>query len=195
MNRAEIVAWVGSHVLPHEADVRAWLKRRVRSQESVDDVVQEAYCRIAALSDVSHIKEGRAYFFRTAANIVAEQIRRARIVHIDSVAEIEALNVVDDEPTPDRIVAGRYDLLRVKALVAALPHRCRQVFELRRIDGLAQKEVAARLGVSENVVEQQSTRGLKLILKALAEEEFPTTASTSSRLMKWYEQRKRASGR
>lgn len=194
MKRAELVAWVGTHVLPHEADVRAWLKRRVRSQASVDDVVQETYCRIAALDDVSHIKDGRAYFFRAASNILIEQIRHARIVHIDSVAEMESLNVVDDVPTPDRIVAGRHDLLRVKALIASLPQRCREVFELRRIHGLSQREVAERLGISENVVEHQSMRGLRLILKALTEEES-SPAPTSSRLTRWYEHRNRARNR
>jgi len=194
VNRADLVAWVGTHILPHEADVRAWLKRRVRSEASVDDVVQETYCRIAALGDVSHIKDGRAYFFRAASNIVIEQIRRARIVHIDSVAEMEALNVVDDEPTPDRIVAGRHDLLRVKALIASLPERCRQVFELRRIHGLPQREVAERLGITENVVEQQSMRGLRLILKALSAEETAPTPG-SSRSTKWYEQRNRVRNR
>jgi RNA polymerase sigma-70 factor (ECF subfamily) len=38
---------------------------------------------------------------------------------------------------------------------------------MRRIQGLPQKEIAKRLGVSENVVEMQAVRGLKLILKAL----------------------------
>jgi RNA polymerase sigma-70 factor (ECF subfamily) len=38
---------------------------------------------------------------------------------------------------------------------------------MRRIQGLPQKEIARRLGVTENVVEMQAVRGLKLILKAL----------------------------
>lgn len=161
---------MGSQVLPHEADVRAWLRRRLPTSAAVDDVVQEAYCRIAALGSVSHIASGRAYLFRVAANIVVEQMRRARIVQIDTVAEIEALHILDDEPSPERIVAGRRELARVKGLIDGLPARCRKVFELRRIHGLPQREVAERLGVTENVVEQQSIRGLRLILKRLAEE-------------------------
>jgi RNA polymerase sigma-70 factor (ECF subfamily) len=167
-SRAEIVAWVGGQVLPHEADVRAWLRRRLPSAAAVDDVVQEAYCRIAALDDVTHIVSGRAYFFRAASSIVIDQMRRARVVHLDSVAEMDELNVVDDEPSPERVVAGRRDLARVKALIEGLPDRCRAIFELRRIHGLSQKSVAEQLGVTENVVEQQSIRGMKLIMKALA---------------------------
>lgn len=168
-SRAEIVAWVGSNVLPHEADVRAWLRSRLSSPAAVDDVVQEAYCRIAALPSVAHISNGRAYFFRTAASIVVDQIRRSQVVHIDSVAELSTLGVADDDPSPERVVSARRDLARVKTLIEGLPERCRRIFEMRRIQGLPQREVAERMGVTENVVELQSIRGLRLILKALAQ--------------------------
>ncbi|EJL36098.1 RNA polymerase sigma factor, sigma-70 family [Caulobacter sp. AP07] len=168
-SRAEIVAFVGSQILPHEADVRAWLRRTGSLAADVDDIVQETYCRLAALETVSHIASGRAYFFRTARNIAIERIRRARIVRIDCVTEIDALNVVDDEPSPERVVAGRRELRRVQALIEGLPERCRQIFTLRRIHGLSQREVATRLGVTENVVEAQAMRGLRLVLRALSE--------------------------
>jgi len=168
-SRAEIVAFVGGQILPHEADVRAWLRRSGSSAADIDDVVQETYCRLAGLDSVAHITSGRAYFFRTARNIAIEKIRRARIVRIDCVTEIDALNVVDDEPSPERVVAGRRELGRVQQLIEGLPERCRQIFTLRRIHGLSQKETALRLGVTENVVEMQSARGLRLILRALSE--------------------------
>jgi RNA polymerase sigma-70 factor (ECF subfamily) len=167
--RAEIVAFVGGHILPHEADVRAWLRRTGSLPADIDDIIQETYCRLAGLETVAHIVSGRAYFFRTARNIAIERIRRARIVRIDCVTEIDALNVVDDEPSPERVVAGRRELVRVQRLIEGLPERCRQIFTLRRIHGLSQREVATRLGVTENVVEAQAMRGLRLILRALTE--------------------------
>jgi RNA polymerase sigma-70 factor (ECF subfamily) len=170
-SRSEIVAWVAARVLPHEADVRRWIARTVRSREDVDDIVHEAYCRLASLDAVSHIVNPRAYFFQTARSLVLERIRRTRIVRIEAVAEIDALNIVDDEPSPERNVAARRELERVRRLIAGLPAKCRRVFELRKIDGLSQKEIAAKLSISENTVEAQTARGLKLILKALAEED------------------------
>jgi RNA polymerase sigma-70 factor (ECF subfamily) len=167
-SRHEIVAWVGGHVLPHEGDVRAWLHGLSVAAHQIDDVIQEAYCRIAALDSVAHIISGRAYLFSTARNILLEQIRRSRIVRIDTVTEIDRLRVVDTEPSPERIAGGRRELERVRRLIEALPDRCRDVFELRRVHGLSQRETARRLGVTENVVEAQTARGLKLILKALS---------------------------
>lgn len=167
-SRSEIVGWVGSQILPHEADVRRWLRRAGTSAHDADDIVQEAYCRIAGLQGVSHIANGRAYFYQTVRNIVVERIRRARIVRIDCVTEIDALIVVDDEPSPERVVAGQRELRRVQRLIEDLPGRCREIFKLRRIEGLPQKEIARRLGVTENVVEMQTMRGLRLVLAALA---------------------------
>src|SRR3546814_8948885 len=86
--RAKIMAWVGREILPHEADVRAWL-RRTLDPNDLEDVIQESYCQIASLKDVSHIRSGRAYFFTAARSIVLMRLRRARIVSIESVTEIE----------------------------------------------------------------------------------------------------------
>lgn len=166
--RVEIVAWMGSEILPHEGEVRRWLARRLSSAQ-VDDVVQEAYCRLVALEGVGHIENARAYFYMTVRSIIAAQVRRARIVRIDSVAEMEALNIVEDEPSPERVVWARRELDRVRDLIEGLPAKCRRVFILRRVEGVSQKEIARRLGISESTVESQAVRGLKLVLKALSE--------------------------
>src|SRR3546814_4497698 len=85
--------------------------------------------------------------------------------------EHESLDIVGDEPSPGRIAAGRRELDRVRRLIEGLPVRCRRIFELRKIEGLSQREVAQRLGVAEHVVENDVTKGLKLILQELAEGE------------------------
>ncbi len=172
-SREEIVAWVGGQILPHEAEVRRWLRRTGTAGHDIDDIVQEAYCRLAGLSSVAHIANGRAYFFQTIRNIAIERIRRARVVRIDQVTEIESLDVLDYEPSPERIVAGRRELRRVEQLIEELPERCRQIFKLRRIHGVPQREVARLLGVTENVVEVQVMRGLRLVLRGITEGDPP----------------------
>ena len=90
-SRKDVIAWVGSHVLPHEAAVRAWLRRWTGRDQDIDDIIQEAYCRLAAMDDVTHVDNGRAYMFQTTRNIVLEQVRRSKIVRIDNVSgELEA---------------------------------------------------------------------------------------------------------
>ncbi|MBY8824965.1 RNA polymerase sigma factor [Sphingomonas colocasiae] len=164
------MAWVGSEILPHEADVRAWL-RRTLDPEDLEDAIQETYAQIAGLADIAHIRCGRAYFFAAARTSVLMRLRRARIVRIETATEIESLNISEDTPSAERVAAGRRELARVQRLIAGLPDRCRRIFELRKIEGLSQREVAARMGLAEHIVENDVGKGLKLILKALAEGE------------------------
>jgi RNA polymerase sigma-70 factor (ECF subfamily) len=170
-DRREIVTWVGSNVVPHEADLRARLRRMAVPEEEISDIVQDAYLKISRLDSVAHIQSGRGYFFAAARGILVDRIRRERIVRIDSMTEMEALTLADEDPGPERRVSARMELEHVRQLIAALPDRCREIFELRRIEGVPQREIAARMGVPEHTVEAQAIRGLKLILKALAGEE------------------------
>lgn len=176
---SKIVVWVGSEVLPHEADCRAWL-RRTLNPDDLEDVIQEAYCRIAGLKEVSHIGSGRAYLFTTARMVVLERIRRARIVRIETVAEFEQLDFGVDEQSPERIVAGHRELRRVQQLIDGLPKRCGRIFKLRKIEGLSQRDVAELLKLPEHTVEYEVGKGLKLILQAIAEGEKVASTPQSS---------------
>lgn len=174
--RRRIVAWVAGKVMPHEADVRAWLARSRMPQEDVDDVIQEAYCRLSALRDFERIDRPDAYFFSIARNLMTSQMRRSRIVQIEAVAEIEALSPYDDRPSPEQEAGGRIELARVRALVAALPDRCRRIFEMRKIEGLPQREIASRMGITESMVENEGAKGIRLILAALRRQEEQNVA-------------------
>jgi RNA polymerase sigma factor (sigma-70 family) len=175
-SRKDIIAWVGSHVLPHESAVRVWLKRWTGREQDVDDVIQEAYCRLAAMDDVTHVGNGRAYLFQTTRNIVLEQVRRSKIVRIDNLTDMGSLSIVDEAPPVDRIVGGARELQRVQELIERLPLKCRRVFVLRRIHGVSQREIARMLGITQAAVEKQAARGLKLILAALEGDDLSETS-------------------
>ncbi|WP_300117017.1 sigma-70 family RNA polymerase sigma factor [Sphingobium sp.] len=168
----ELVAWVGRHILPHERQLRSWLSAAFPSSD-VDDVVQEAYCRIANLKDVGHVDDPRRYLFRTARNIVLEQIRRDRVVRIEAASGLSDLeNALEaDHISPERVVSDRQMLTRVERLIASLPDRGQRIFRMRKIEGIAQKEIAAALGLTETIVENEVARGLRRIVDALTSEE------------------------
>ena len=169
-DRHRLVAWVTAHVMPHEPAVRAWLSRRVVNREEVDDLIQEAYARLAALTCVDRIERPDGYFFQIVRNLLIEQVRRARIVRFETIARTDELALHDDEPSPERIASGRGELARVQQLIEALPERCRRIFILRKVDGLSQREIARRMGVSESVVENEGAKGLRLIMQALRQD-------------------------
>lgn len=163
--REALAEWVGREILPHERDLRIWLRRRVAGEGDVEDVVQECYCRFAQIADVGQVGNPRAYLFTMAANLVKRQWRHARIVPIEAAIERES-----DMPSPERVVFARQELGRVQAALATLSDRARRIFVLRRIEGLPQKEIARVLGVSEAVVENEASRSLRAILRLLTDD-------------------------
>ncbi len=160
--RVRIATWVAKQVMPHEAAVRQWLGRSRAAPDDIDELIQEAYCRLAMLDSVDHIGRPDAYFFSIVRNLYVRRLKRARVVPIETIAAIES-HSADDAPSPEREAGGRLEVERVLGLIARLPERCRQIVQMRRIEGLSQKEIAARLGVTEKVVEKQVWQGVKAI--------------------------------
>src|SRR3546814_18158061 len=108
MDRQAQLRWFAREVLPHEPDLRKWLGGRVRGLSScdVDEVVQEAYARLW-IAEADAISSARAYLFVTARHIVGENVRRSRIVAIDMVADLDALNIIDEEISVHRSLSGQ----------------------------------------------------------------------------------------
>lgn len=159
--------WLADHILPHEPALRTWLGRRMRNACDIDDVIQESWAQLADRKDALQIRDPRAYLFTVARSVMLQRLRRARIVSIESMAEIERLGVADSQPSPERRAVAHEELRQIGALIAALPNKCRQAFILRKVHGLSQREVAARMGVSENTVEKHIGKALRRLIAVI----------------------------
>lgn len=166
--REELAAWVGREILPLERDLRSWLRRRVASPSDVEDIVQECYCRIARLHDVAHITQPRAYLYAVARNLLQNQLKAARVVRLEALAELD-MEWSSDDPSPEDVVMARSELGRVQAALATLSERARAIFIMRRLEGMSQREIAQTMGVSEAVVENDASRSLRAILRLLTD--------------------------
>nr|WP_313416797.1 RNA polymerase sigma factor [Brevundimonas diminuta] len=168
---SDIIRWVGQNILPHEADVRAWIRRSRFEGLEADDIVQEAYARMSRACEPERIDSPRAYFFAVARNVALEHLRRRRRSPLVPVEDFEALFIVDDSPGPERVAEGRERLRRVVDLMEALPEKVREVLVMRRVEGLSQKAVAQKLGVPESTIEKRTARGLKILARGLERQE------------------------
>ena len=161
--RRRRATWVALRIMPHEPQTRAWLRRGGVPADEVDDLVQEAYCRLSVIEDVDHISRPGAYFFSIVRNLLIRRRRAAAVVSLESIAEIEAM--ADPDTSPELEIAMRLDAERIRMLIGELPDRCRRIVQMRKIEGYSQAEIARLLGISESVVENNVHRGVKAILK------------------------------
>jgi RNA polymerase sigma-70 factor (ECF subfamily) len=177
VERSERIRWFAREVLPHEPDLRRWLARHLRTVPNCDfdEIVQESYARLWA-ANPERILNARAYFFVTARHVVGEILRRARVVSIETMADIDTLNIADGDGGPERRVSGREDIERMRLALSKLPPKCRTAFELRKFHGLSQREIATRMGISESTVEKHLIKGLRWVISemtAAGEEVLP----------------------
>jgi RNA polymerase sigma factor (sigma-70 family) len=177
----ERALWLGRHVLPHEPQLRAWLRRRSRGGLEVEDVIQETYTRLVAQESVAHVHDAKSYTFQVASSVVIDHLRRMKVVPISSVPDLDYLEVMSEDPSPERQAIDRDELNRLAHMIASLPGRVRDVFTLRRVHGLSQREVAQRLGLSESTVEKHMARGFLIMLELLGHGGKQPSRPSSSR--------------
>jgi len=166
MKEESLDDWFVREILVHEEALVGYLLRRWPARADVHDLRQDIYVRMYEAAAKSRPPAPRAYLFTIAANLLADRLRRRRVIAIDAVGDMEVLDVLVEEISPERRLSGHEELRRVAQAIDLLPPKCREVIWLRRVDDLPQKEIAQRLGISEKSVEKHVTKGMKLLAAA-----------------------------
>jgi RNA polymerase sigma-70 factor (ECF subfamily) len=153
--------WFAEEVLPLEAALTAYLRRAWSNISDVEDLRQEVYVRVYEAGAQDRPEAVSHYVFRVARNLLIDKLRHQRVVTIDLVADLNELNVISEEVPADRVLSGRQELARLERAMAELPSRCREVFWLRKVEGLSQRATAERLGVTQSTVEKQVSKAMR----------------------------------
>lgn len=170
---AEHNAWFTAEVLPHTEALRGWLRARYPSLPDVDNLVQECLVRVARARESGPVGSAKAMLFTVARNLALDVVRRQRVVTFEPITEYDESSVYRDDTDVVATVNKQQELDLLAEAIQALPERCRQVFTLRAAYGLSQREIAARMGVSENTVEKQISKGLRRCTEFFAERGLP----------------------
>ena len=156
-------AWFTREILAHEAALMRYLQRCWYRRDEIDDLRQDTYVRVYEAAGKARPAMPKSFMFTIARHLMTDRVRRARVVAIDAVGDIDALNVLIDDISPERCLSAHQELRHLGNVFDRLPPRCREVVWLRRVEELSQKEVAERMGITEKTVEKQIAKGMRLI--------------------------------
>ena len=159
---AEENRWFSEEVYVHEPSLRAYLRAQYPFAPDIDDVVQESFLRLWKVRMGQPVRYAKALLFKVARHLVIDTARRNKISPIEHVTDLAALPVIDDgRPGPAEAACKREEIVLLAAAIDSLPARCREILILRKLRGVPQKAIAAQLGLSEQTVQVQVSRGVR----------------------------------
>jgi RNA polymerase sigma-70 factor (ECF subfamily) len=167
MGGHQVDEWFMQDVLPLEPALTRFLRRNWRQPAEIADLRQETYARAYEAALRERPKLVKPFLFQIARNLMIDRLRRQSVVSLETMADFDWANVTDDGPSLESHVAARQQLRLLQEALDDLPPRCRQIVVMRKIDGLPQKEVARRMGIAVETVENQVAKGVRLLAQAL----------------------------
>jgi RNA polymerase sigma factor (sigma-70 family) len=148
-------------VLAHRERAVRVARSRCASPQDVDDVVQEAMLRVAAMPKVDLPRVG-PLLTTVVANLIADSWRSASSA---ARAQERLVGWQGAQPGPDEAVCDELAARWLWSRRAVLSEQDRRVLELR-VEGLAPADVAQRLGLTLKGVEASFTRARSGMRKA-----------------------------
>jgi RNA polymerase sigma-70 factor (ECF subfamily) len=140
------------------ADLRPFIRRRVADDHVADDLLQETFVRVHRnLPSLQEADRLAAWVYQIARNVIHDHHRQASKI---------TLALADDPPDD---ADDRSSCLKSRAsewleeMVNQLPDGYREAVQLSEIEGLAQQEVAERLGLSLSGAKSRIQRGRAML--------------------------------
>lgn len=116
-----------------------------------EDIVQDAFFRLPSAPKItSSAKAQLSYIFQIVRNLSVDHHRKQTLIkkHLSS----KDIDADIDNISPETTYRDVQTLNQIDVALADLPDRTRYAFERHRIHGVAQKEIAKELGVSNTLV-------------------------------------------
>lgn len=155
----------------HNSTLKAYLRGTFPEVRDIDDVVQESYLRLLKARAKYPIRSVKAFLFHVARCLAIDGTRHAARSPVDSLPDLTTLEVAENKPGVAETVSLNEEVALLARALDTLPTRCREVMYLRQIDGVSQKEIALRLGISELTVQTHVVQGIRRLRKFFREQE------------------------
>jgi RNA polymerase sigma-70 factor (ECF subfamily) len=133
-----------------------------------EDIVQEVFMKLwDGRLEININTSVKSYLYRAVHNTSLNRVKQltARDTYKEQIRIEEETDLNDGYRGLVESELNR----SIKQAIAALPPKCRDIFEMSRFQMLSYKDIALRLDISPNTVENQIAKALKLLRKSLRE--------------------------
>ncbi|NDK55165.1 RNA polymerase sigma factor SigZ [Pontibacter fetidus] len=154
---ADTCAAVAPVFLAYEAQLKGFVQKRILDKDEANDILQQLYLKVYKhCEQLPEVKNMKAWLYQITRNAVYDFFRENS--KYQSITDVELEELPDDT---------RHDVeALVEPLISLLPEEYAEALRLSELEGVSQKEIAERLGISYSGAKSRVQRGREK-LKAL----------------------------
>jgi RNA polymerase sigma factor (sigma-70 family) len=151
----------------HFFQLLRFLRRKGRSREDAEDLIQEAMMRLHVYGQTVPVVNEEAFLRHALHNLSVDQYRRDRL-DLRLKVPIDDLNastpLVDPDSTPDQRLDTQQRLHRISDLLDSVGRRTRDIYFAHRA-GYSYAEIAEYMGISHITIRRHIARALLIIME------------------------------
>jgi RNA polymerase sigma-70 factor (ECF subfamily) len=149
------LAWFSEEILPHAAGLRRCLARLGVRACDVEDYVAETMLRAYSHRDWRGVERSKSFLFQIARNLVRDAVRRREIARFDLVADMDALGLADQTPSPEALLCQQQRRELLRDAIERLPLAQQELVRLRWLKEMPVECIAQHFGLCVSTVEKR----------------------------------------
>ncbi|MCB0582546.1 MAG: RNA polymerase sigma factor SigZ [Phaeodactylibacter sp.] len=140
-----------------QAKLKAFVRAKVRDEASADDVLQEIFIKMYQnLHQLRAEEKAEYWLFRIAQNAVNDHFRQRKTQALPVPALVEPAPTEEEE----QVQALTEEVAQwLPFMLELLPDKYRQALYLTEVEGISQRELAEKLGISYSGAKSRVQRG------------------------------------
>jgi len=147
-------------------DLKTYANNIVSNDVIAEDLVMDVFVRLWELEKRLDIKTSVAGYLFTSVhnhciNYLTRKHKRFPGLNAETIDKLNLRIPLSDENEAISSINLSELSERIEKGIENLPDECRKVFSMSRIEGMTNREIADKLGISENTVKVQIYRALK----------------------------------
>lgn len=144
---------LGDIFIEHRMRLRRIARKIVGTSHVADEVMQDAYLKVVEMTAVREILKPFCYCCQVVRNMALDHCRRQTVESSYRIYPDDGeLPQIAGGSIPDHQLHGMQVIHAIDRILCGLPSRTRLVFELSRLGGLTQRDIARQIGCSATLV-------------------------------------------